>query len=237
MVINKKAGVVVHPGCNNFSGTIANGLAYRFKALPQKDNHPHRPGLVHRLDKNTSGLLLIAKNEFSMAFLGKQFENHTIHRSYIALAWNDIILDHQKIEKNLIKSPQEKKVLISPDLNNGKSAVTNINVIERYGFATLIECILETGRTHQIRVHLNSIGHPIFGDETYGGKIFQKINFVAKSESFLKNCYEIMPHQALHAKTLGFIHPKTKKELFFDSSITENFATLISKLKNISKNN
>lgn len=240
-VINKPAGLVVHPGCGNMEKTLVNGLLYHFKEnLPSKDPKiSTRPGIIHRLDKDTSGIILIAKNDFAMTFLAKQFEDHSIDRSYICLVWNDIKEDKGTIENFLFKSALEKKVLCfkTCENKNYKKAITHFEVLSRYGFATLIKCKLETGRTHQIRSHMQSIGHPVFGDSLYGGKIFPNFNKISKFKSFLENAYQLMPHQALHSKSISFIHPRDKKKYFFDSDLAENFSKLINILDNLKKNN
>ena len=231
LVVNKKAGMVVHPGHGNYSGTLLNGLINYFKKLPV--NSDNRPGLVHRIDKDTSGLLVVAKTEDSMISLTKQFHDKKASRKYLALVWGDVKKENGKIEGNIGRSIKNRlQMTVFPEGDNGKKAITNYKVIERLGYVTLIECELETGRTHQIRVHMKHIGHTLFNDIRYGGDIILKGTTFSKYKQFVNNCFSILPGQALHAKTLGFFHPKSKKWVEFDSDFPDNFDKLISKWKN-----
>jgi 23S rRNA pseudouridine1911/1915/1917 synthase len=228
LVVNKPPGIVVHPGHGNYSGTLINGLLYHFSNLPM--NSENRPGLVHRIDKDTSGLLVVAKTELSMVDLSKQFYNKTSKRKYIALVWGDVKDIKGSVVGSIGRHPKNRlQMEVFPDDSQGKKAVTHYRVLERFGYVTLIECELETGRTHQIRVHMKHIGHPIFNDERYGGDRVLKGTTFSKYKKFVENCFLIMPRQALHAKTLGFIHPVTKKEIQFDSIIPNDMAGLIDK--------
>ena len=231
LVVNKKAGMVVHPGHGNYSGTLLNGLINYFKKLPV--NSDNRPGLVHRIDKDTSGLLVVAKTEDSMISLTKQFHNKKASRKYLALVWGDVKKENGKIEGNIGRSLKNRlQMTVFPEGDNGKKAITNYKVIEHLGYVTLIECELETGRTHQIRVHMKHIGHTLFNDIRYGGDIILKGTTFSKYKQFVNNCFSILPGQALHAKTLGFVHAKSKKWLEFDSDLPHNIDQLISKWKN-----
>ncbi len=302
MIVNKPANMVVHPAYNNWSGTLVNALVYHFQNLPNKSGNIGRPGLVHRIDKDTSGLLVIAKTEDSMTALSRQFAEHTIERKYLALVWGnvdtgpsgtdrtnlnsgptvssranlnfgtagqakaDLNLTNTQtgtIDTYLIKDPKDrrvvvvskKKVLQIPinetnseigkklfynkgndstknelkESKNGKRAITHYRVLERFKYCTLLECTLETGRTHQIRAHMKHIGHPIFGDKTYGGDIVVKGPVFSKYKSFVNNCFKIMPHQALHAKSIGFIHPQNNKFVQFISDLPQNFSQVLAK--------
>ena len=231
LVVNKKAGMVVHPGHGNYSGTLLNGLINYFNKLPM--NSDNRPGLVHRIDKDTSGLLVIAKTEESMINLTQQFHDKISSRKYLALVWGDVKNENGKIEGNIGRSLKNRLQMgVFPDGDYGKKAITKYKVIERLGYVTLIECELETGRTHQIRVHLKHIGHTLFNDIRYGGNMILKGTTFSKYKQFVNNCFSILPGQALHAKTLGFKHPKSDKWLEFDSDIPDEFAKLLSKWKN-----
>ena len=237
LIINKKAGMVVHPGCNNYSGTLVNALVYHFGNLPQQ-NENHRPGLVHRIDKDTSGLLVIGKNEFALSFLGKQFFDHSIDRKYWALVWGEPAEESGTIRGYLARDPADRrksKHYTDPEM--GKEAITHYKIIEKFYFLTLVECTLETGRTHQIRAHFTAIGHPLFSDEMYGGNEIRKGTSLAKFKSFIQNCFTMMPRQALHAKELGFIHPTTKEYVFFNSELPPDFAGILEKLRNYVKAN
>lgn len=230
IIVNKDAGMVVHPGHGNYTGTLVNALIYHFKQLPKKGTDDQRPGLVHRIDKNTSGILLIAKNEIAQAKLAKEFFDHTIDRKYIALVWGDFKDDEGTITGNIGRSIKDRKIMsVFPDGDSGKSAITHYKVIERFGYITLIECKLETGRTHQIRAHLKYAGHPLFNDETYGGNIILKGTTFTKYKQFIENCFKILPRQALHAKSLGFIHPSTGKNIFFDSDLPRDMQEVLDK--------
>ena len=234
LIVNKPPNMVVHPGHGNYSGTLVNGLIYRFSKLPNNSND--RPGLVHRIDKDTSGLLVVAKTEKSMTFLTKQFYEKSILREYHALVWGNIEKDKGRIEVNIGRNPRNRLQMTTFSENDkGKSAITNFEVIKRYGYVTHVKCILETGRTHQIRVHMKHIGHIIFNDERYGGsKILKGTNFT-KYRQFVENCFKLIPRQALHAKTIGFIHPKTKKFISFDSDLPKDFKEVLNKWEIYSK--
>lgn len=235
LVVNKPAGMVVHPGYNNYTGTLVNGLVFHFQQLPQLPGNDGRPGLVHRIDKDTSGLLLISKNERSMAYLAKQFYEHTIARKYIALAWGDITEDGT-VTGYIGRSVRDRKVMdIYDDETKGKWSVTHYKVLERLGYVTLIECQLETGRTHQIRAHMQHIGHPLFNDATYGGDKILKGTVFSKYRQFVDNCFEIMPRQSLHALSLGFEHPSTKEHIYFESSLPDDFTGVLEKWRNYVK--
>lgn len=237
LVINKNPGMVVHPGFGNFSGTLLNGIAYYLKDNSNFAVDDPRLGLVHRIDKDTSGLILLAKNPESKTFLGKQFFNKTTRRSYIALVWGNVEKDEGTIEGNIGRHPKNKlQMTVFPDGDYGKTAVTHYKVLERFGYVTLVECRLETGRTHQIRVHMKYIGHTLFNDERYGGNEILKGTRFAKYKQFVNNCFEICPRQALHAKTLGFVHPATKKEMFFDSELPKDISELIDKWRGYTQN-
>ncbi len=232
LLVNKSAGMVVHPGYNNYTGTLVNALVYHFQQLPQLPGNDGRPGLVHRIDKDTSGLLLISKNERSMAHLAKQFFDHSITRKYIALAWGDIAEDGT-VTGYIGRSVRDRKIMdIYDDESKGKWSVTHYKVLERLGYVTLIECELETGRTHQIRAHMQHIGHPLFNDATYGGDKILKGTVFSKYKQFVDNCFEIMPRQALHAQSLGFIHPTTKEYIHFESALPSDFEGALTKWRN-----
>ena len=234
LVVNKPAGLVVHPGYNNYTGTLVNGLVYHFEQLPTMPGNDGRPGLVHRIDKDTSGLLLISKNERAMTWLAKQFFDHTITRKYLALAWGDIETDGT-VTGYIGRSINDRRVMsIYDDPEKGKWAVTHYKVLERMGYVTLIECQLETGRTHQIRAHLKHIGHPLFGDVMYGGDKILKGTVFSKYKQFVDNCFELMPRQALHAKTLGFLHPTLKKQLLFEAQLPPDFGSVLEKWRRYS---
>jgi len=230
MVVNKPAGMVVHPGHGNSSGTLVNGLIYHVENLPTNSNE--RPGLVHRIDKDTSGLLVVAKTEFAMAHLSKQFFDRKTNRKYLALAWGNIEEDEGTIEGNIGRSFKNRLQMdIFPDGEYGKHAVTHFKVLERLTYVTLVECKLETGRTHQIRAHFKHIGHTLFNDERYGGNDILKGTTYTKYKQFVENCFKILPRQALHAKTLGFRHPITKEMMQFDSEIPEDMSKCLDKWK------
>ncbi len=229
LVVNKPAGLVVHPGYNNYTGTLVNGLVYRFQQLPTLPGNDDRPGLVHRIDKDTSGLLLISKNERSMTWLAKQFFDHTITRKYIALVWGDLPEDGT-VTGYIGRSVNDRRVMsIYDDPEKGKWSVTHYRVLERMDYVTLIECQLETGRTHQIRAHMKHIGHPLFSDATYGGDKILKGTVFNKYKQFVENCFELMPRQALHAQILGFLHPTLKKQLLFEAPLPKDFETVLNK--------
>ncbi len=231
MVINKEAGMVVHPGAGNFHGTLVNAIAWHLKDLASYDPNDPEVGLVHRIDKDTSGLLVIAKTPEAKTFLGKQFFNKTTHRSYNALVWGNMTEDEGRIEGNIGRDPKDRlrMAVFAPDSGIGKSAVTHWRVIERFGFVTLVECILETGRTHQIRAHMKHIGHPLFSDERYGGCEILRGTRSSTYKAFINNCFKICPRQALHARTLGFVHPVTGKQMDFTSDLPEDMEQLIEK--------
>ena len=234
LIVNKPPKMVVHPGHGNYSGTLINGLIYKFNKLPKINEH--RPGLVHRIDKDTSGLLVVAKSEESMAFLTKQFYEKSILREYHALVWGNVEKDKGRVEVNIGRNPKNRLQMTTFTENDkGKSAITNYEVIKRYGYVTHIKCALETGRTHQIRTHMKHIGHIIFNDERYGGsKILKGTNF-SKYRQFVENCFKLIPRQALHAKTIGFIHPKTKKFISFNSNLPKDFKEVLNKWEIYSK--
>ena len=235
LVVNKPPGIVVHPGHGNYSGTLLNGLIYHFKNLPS--NKDGRPGLVHRIDKDTSGLLVIAKTELSMTNLAKQFYLKTSKRKYIALVWGVVEKDEGTINENLARDPKNRLIMSVPeDKEIGKSAITHYKVLERFNYVTLLECQLETGRTHQIRAHMKFIGHPIFSDQRYGGDKILKGTIFNKYKQFVQNCFKTLPRQALHAKSLGFSHPVLKKELDFVSDLPEDFTECLNKWRIYSNN-
>lgn len=233
LVVNKPAGLVVHPGHGNYSGTLVNALAYRFRELPLYGSDDPRPGLVHRIDKNTSGLLLVAKTEHAKLNLAMQFFRKTTRREYVALVWGNMPADHGTIEGNIGRSTRDRQVFtVYPKGDQGKPAVTHYRVLERLGYVNLVECVLETGRTHQIRVHMKETGHPLFNDEIYGGDKILKGTTFTKYKQFVENCFAILPRQALHAKTLGFIHPETHQEMLFDSELPDDMKQVIEKWRN-----
>jgi 23S rRNA pseudouridine1911/1915/1917 synthase len=237
LVVNKPAGMVVHPGHGNYSGTLINALIYHFDNLP--NNSSDRPGLVHRIDKDTSGLLVIAKTESAMAYLTNQFFHKTSKREYVALVWGNMNDDEGTIEGNIGRNPKNRLqniVYLDDDANQGKPAVTHYKVLERLGYVTLISCQLETGRTHQIRVHLKHIGHTLFNDERYGGDKILKGTTFTKYKQFVDNCFKILPRQALHAKTLAFEHPVTKEWMEFNSDIPSDISDCIERWRNYAKN-
>lgn len=231
MVINKQAGMVVHPGAGNFMGTLINAVAWHLKDLESFDANDPEVGLVHRIDKDTSGLLVVAKTADAKSALGKQFFNKSTHRSYNALVWGNLIDDEGTIEGNIARDPKNRlrMKVFSPDSGIGKNAVTHYRVIERFGYTTLVECILETGRTHQIRAHMKHIGHPLFADATYGGEQVLRGQRSSTYKAFIQNCFKLCPRQALHAKTLGFVHPSTGRQMDFDSEWPDDFSQLIAK--------
>jgi len=232
LMVNKEAGMVVHPGFNNYSGTLVNALVYHFQQLPQLPGNDGRPGLVHRIDKDTSGLLLISKNERSMAFLAKQFFDHSIARKYNALVWGDLTEDGT-VTGFIGRSLRDRKVMdVYDDESKGKWSVTHYRIIERFGYVTLIECQLETGRTHQIRAHMQHIGHPLFNDATYGGDKILKGTVFSKYRQFIDNCFEMIPRQALHARSLGFIHPTTHQFINFESDLPADFTGVLERWRN-----
>lgn len=236
LVINKPPNFVVHPGHGNYTGTLVNALAFHFENLPL--NSSERPGLVHRIDKDTSGLLVVAKTEAAMTHLAKQFEDKTSEREYIALVWGNVKEDEGTIVGNIARHVRDRmQMAVFADPEIGKHAVTHYKVLERFGYVTLVSCKLETGRTHQIRVHMKHIGHTLFNDERYGGNLILKGTTFTKYKQFIDNCFKTLPRQALHAKTLGFIHPKTGEMMRFDTEIPKDMADCIEKWRNYSKSN
>lgn len=228
MVVDKQPGLVVHPGHGNYTGTLVNAIAFHLQGTEAYDAKDPRLGLVHRIDKDTSGLLVIAKNEFAKTHLSAQFFNKTTKREYIALVWGIIENDEGRIEGNIGRNVKDRlQMTVFNDPEQGKPAVTNYEVIERLGYVTLVKCRLETGRTHQIRVHMKHIGHTLFNDERYGGNQILKGTAFSKYKQFVQNCFNICPRQALHAHTLGFIHPRTGEEILFKSELPEDMSLLI----------
>ena len=237
MVINKPAGLVVHPGCGNYHGTLVNAIAWHLKDNPAYDPNDPQVGLVHRIDKDTSGLLVVAKTPDAKTHLGLQFYNKTTKRKYNALVWGSVENDEGTIEGNIGRNPRDRmQMAVLPDPTQGKHAVTHYRVLERLGYVTLVECVLETGRTHQIRVHMKHIGHTLFNDERYGGNEILKGTHFSKYKQFVNNCFETCPRQALHAMTLGFVHPRTGQEMFFTSPLPEDMTSLIDKWRNYISN-
>jgi len=237
IVINKEAGMVVHPAHGNYTGTLVNALTHHLMELLVKEGVVvQNPMLVHRIDKDTSGIMIVAKTEFTQAKLAAVFFNHTIYRRYVALVWGDFSENEGTITGNIGRSIRDRKIMdVFPDGSHGKHAVTHWKVIERFGYVTLLECRLETGRTHQIRVHLQHIGHPLFNDATYGGNRILKGTTFTKYKQFVQNCFSIIPRQALHAKSLGFIHPANGKEMLFESELPEDMNTVIEKWRHYAK--
>ena len=232
LVVNKEAGMVVHPGYGNYDGTLVNAVAFHVSNLPNMGEED-RPGLVHRIDKNTSGILVIAKTERAMIDLAKKFAERDLNRKYIALVWGNVKENEGTIIGHIGRNLKNRKVMdVFSDGEHGKHAVSHYKVLERFGYTTLIECTLETGRTHQIRVHFKHIGHPVFNDDEYGGDAILKGTTFTKYKQFVQNCFKICSRQALHAKSLGFTHPTTKKEMFFDSELAEDMQQLIEKWRN-----
>ena len=242
LLINKPPNMVVHPGVGNFSGTLLNGVAYHLKQQNpdiDEDSLP-RFGLVHRIDKNTTGLIVLAKTSAAAAGLAKQFFNHTVSRKYVALVWGDVKEDEGTIVGHIARHKQYRKMFdVYPDGEIGKHAITHYRVLERFNYVTMVECILETGRTHQIRVHMKHIGHTLFNDFEYGGDKILKGTIYTRYKQFVDNCFEVCPRCALHAKTLGFIHPTTGKEVFFESELPDDMKNVIEKWRNYlgNKNN
>lgn len=234
VVVNKPAGMVVHPGHGNYDNTLINGLIYHFDALPENDKN--RPGLVHRIDKDTSGLLVIAKTEAAMTHLAQQFFDKTTKREYLALVWGNVAEDHGTVEGHIGRHPKNRlqnTVFEGEDADQkGKPAVTHYQVLERLGYVTLIRCILETGRTHQIRVHMKHVGHTLFNDERYGGNEILKGTHFTKYKQFVDNCFKLLPRQALHAQTLGFVHPTTGQSMDFESPMPQDMEAAIEKWRN-----
>lgn len=238
IVVNKQPDLVVHPGFGNFDGTLLNAIAWHLKDNPGFDANDARLGLVHRIDKDTSGLIIVAKTAEAKTNLGKQFFDKTTKRTYNALVWGNVKNDEGTITGDLARDPRDRMLFtVFPDGENplAKHAVTHYKVLERLGYVTLVECRLETGRTHQIRVHMKHIGHTLFNDERYGGSEILKGNRTSKYQQYVRNCFEICPRQALHAKTLGFTHPTSGKEMFFDSELPDDIQKLIEKWRNYAK--
>ena len=245
IIINKDAGIVVHPGYGNYKGTLVNALVYHFQNLPQQESKNStqesklRPGLVHRLDKDTTGIMVVAKTEIAMTRLAKDFFDRNMDRKYVALVWGDFKEDEGTVTGNIGRHLRERKKMdvFPSDSEHGKHAVTHYKVLERFGYVSLIECKLETGRTHQIRAHMQHIGHSLFNDNTYGGDRILKGTTFAKYKQFVENCFTLLPRQALHAKSLGFIHPVTSKELNFDSELPSDIQAVITKWRGYSTSN
>ena len=239
MIVNKPAGMVVHPGAGNFTGTLINAVAWHMKDVPEFDPNSPEVGLVHRIDKDTSGLLVVAKTPDAKSSLGKQFFDHNTHRSYNCLVWGHFTENEGRIEGNITRDPKDRlrMTVTAPDSGIGKSAVTHWRVIEKFGYVTLIECILETGRTHQIRAHMKHIGHPLFADERYGGMEILRGERTASYKAYIQNCMKLCCRQALHAKTLGFVHPVTHEQMDFTSELAEDMKLLIDKWRKYIKSN
>jgi len=230
LIVNKEPGMVVHPGHGNYTGTLINALMWHFRDLPLFSSGELRPGLVHRIDKNTSGLLVIAKTEYVLNHLARQFFDHTTGRKYTALVWGSPSEDEGTITGNIGRSPRDRKLMfVFPDGSEGKNAITHFRVIERLGYVSLVECQLETGRTHQIRVHMSWAGHPLFNDPEYGGDRIIKGTTFTKYQQFVRNCFEMLPRQALHARYLSFIHPVTKERVEFGSEIPADMQAVINR--------
>ena len=231
MVIYKPAGMVVHPGCGNFHGTLVHAIAWHLRNLPTYDPNDPQVGLVHRIDKDTSGLLVVAKTPEAKTSLGKQFFRHETHRTYNALVWGNFVEDEGRIEGNIGRDPKDRlrMAVFPPDSETGKPAVTHYRVLERYGYTTLVECRLETGRTHQIRAHMKHIGHPLFADERYGGTEILRGERTASYKAYIQNCFKLCPRQVLHARTLGFVHPTTGQQMDFTSPLPDDMQALVDK--------
>jgi len=230
LVVNKPAGMVVHPAHNNWRGTLVNALTYHFQNLPTMQDNEGRPGLVHRIDKDTSGLLVIAKTETAMNGLAKQFFDHTIKRKYYALVWGEPEKEKGTIDVNVGRSLKDRRVTVAfPEADFGRHAITHYQVVKNLRYVSLVQCQIETGRTHQIRAHMKYLGHPLFNDAMYGGDKILKGAVFSKYKAFVDNCFKIIPRQALHAKSLGFTHPVTKKDMDFDSQLPDDMQQVISK--------
>ena len=237
LVVDKQPGLVVHPAVGNFNGTLLNGLLYYFQGKTGRDGKPVEPHLVHRIDKDTSGLLLIAKNDEAQAMLANQFFYHTIERKYNALVWGNFDEEEGTIVGNLERSPQDRRVMhVTDDPERGKHAVTHWRVMERFGYVTLVECILETGRTHQIRAHMRHIGHPLFNDAAYGGDRILKGTTFSHYKQFVENTFRLLPRQALHAQTLGFEHPSTGQHVHFESPLPDDMSAALQRWRNYAAN-
>lgn len=237
MVINKPPGLVVHPGVGNYTGTLVNGLLHHFNELPVPGDESFRPGLVHRIDKNTSGILVVAKREYAMNHLAKQFFDHTIERRYLALVWGEFDAPSGTITGNIARHQRFRKMfdVYPPDGEIGKSAITHYRTLEHFGYTSLVECQLETGRTHQIRVHMQHIGHPIFNDDTYGGDRIVQGTIYTKYKQFVENCFGLMPRQGLHARSLGFEHPRTGEHLYFETPLPPDMEAVVNKWRDYAK--
>ncbi len=238
IVVNKPAGLVVHPGCGNYTGTLANAIAWHLKDNPGYDPDDPAVGLVHRIDKDTSGLLVIAKNADAKTHLGRQFFNKTTKRQYIALVWGSFQEDEGRVEGNIARHPKDRMqmAVFPPDGEIGRHAITHYRVIEKFNYVTLVECRLETGRTHQIRAHMRHIGHPLFNDERYGGNEILRGIKSGKYKQFIQNCFAVCPRQALHARTLGFIHPRSGKEMNFTSDFPADITALLERWRRYAAN-
>ena len=238
LVINKPAGMVVHPAYQNWSGTVVNALAYHFQHLPQMPGNEGRPGLVHRIDKDTSGLLVIAKTERALTHLARQFFDHSIERTYWAIVWGVPDPPQGTINVHVGRSLKDRRLTVAfPEGDHGRHAITHYKVLQDLRYVSLVECRLETGRTHQIRAHMKHIGHTLFNDSMYGGDQVLKGTVFSKYKQFVENCFKLIPRQALHARTIGFIHPETKEQMRFDSDLPEDFKNAIEKWEHYVKYN
>jgi len=236
ILVNKQAGMVVHPAYGNYTGTLVNALAYHLQHVSEDKEEGRTPFLVHRIDKDTSGVMLVAKNELAQARIARQFFEHTTVRRYEALVWGDLTEEEGTITGNIARSTRDRKVFtVVDDESQGKHAVTHYRVLERFHYVTLVECQLETGRTHQIRVHFRHIKHPLFGDETYGGNTILKGTTFSKYRQFIENNFKILPRQALHARSLGFIHPTSGKSMYFESDLPEDMRTVVERWREYAK--